>query len=159
MGYTDAADRYIHFSYEMVALTPRCAEELGYTVAEEDKGRAYIEVSGRKGFGVKADDLLDRLIVAATAEVDTRHPELSQSERESIGRRIAIGALRYFMLKYTRGSVIAFDFHDALSFEGETGPYVQYARRTCARHLPQGRHHGSRGVGGVPCRQPKCEQP
>lgn len=127
MGYTDAADRYVHFSYEMVALTPRCAEELGYTLSEEDRGRAYIEVSGRKGFGVKADDLIDRLIAAAKAEVDSRHPELDDAERRKIGSSIAIGALRYFMLKYTRNSVIAFDFHDALSFEGETGPYVQYA--------------------------------
>jgi arginyl-tRNA synthetase len=127
MGYTDAADRYVHFSYEMVALTPRCAEELGYTLSDEDRGRAYIEVSGRKGFGVKADDLIDRLIAAAKSEVDSRHPELSGAERGKIGASIAIGALRYFMLKYTRNSVIAFDFHDALSFEGETGPYVQYA--------------------------------
>jgi arginyl-tRNA synthetase len=127
MGYTDAADRYVHFSYEMVALTPRCAEELGYTLSDEDRGRAYIEVSGRKGFGVKADDLIDRLIAAAKSEVDSRHPELSDAERGKIGASIAIGALRYFMLKYTRNSVIAFDFHDALSFEGETGPYVQYA--------------------------------
>ena len=127
MGYTDAADRYVHFSYEMVALTPRCAEELGYTLSDEDRGRPYIEVSGRKGFGVKADDLIDRLIAAATAEVDSRHPELDDAERLKIGTSIAIGALRYFMLKYTRNSVIAFDFHDALSFEGETGPYVQYA--------------------------------
>jgi arginyl-tRNA synthetase len=127
MGHTDAADRYVHFSYEMVALTPRCAEELGYTLSDEDRGRTYIEVSGRKGFGVKADDLIDRLIAAAKAEVDSRHPELDDMERLRIGASIAIGALRYFMLKYTRNSVIAFDFHDALSFEGETGPYVQYA--------------------------------
>jgi arginyl-tRNA synthetase len=127
MGYTGAADRYVHFSYEMVALTPRCAEELGYTLSAEDRGRAYIEVSGRKGFGVKADDLIDRLIAAAKSEVDSRHPELNEGERRKIGTSIAIGALRYFMLKYTRNSVIAFDFHDALSFEGETGPYVQYA--------------------------------
>ncbi len=127
MGYTGAADRYVHFSYEMVALTPRCAEELGYTLSPEDRGRAYIEVSGRKGFGVKADDLIDRLIAAAKTEVDSRHPELNEGERRKIGASIAIGALRYFMLKYTRNSVIAFDFHDALSFEGETGPYVQYA--------------------------------
>jgi len=127
MGYTDAANRYVHFSYEMVALTPRCAEELGYKLSADDTGRAYIEVSGRKGFGVKADDLIDRLIAAAKAEVDSRHPELDDAERLKIGTSIAIGALRYFMLKYTRNSVIAFDFHDALSFEGETGPYVQYA--------------------------------
>jgi arginyl-tRNA synthetase len=127
LGYTDAAAHYIHFSYEMVALTPRCAVELGYQISEEDQGRAYIEVSGRKGFGVKADDLLDRLTQAAKEEVDSRHPQRSEEERQGIAHQIAVGALRYFMLKYTRNTVIAFDFKEALSFEGETGPYVQYA--------------------------------
>jgi arginyl-tRNA synthetase len=127
MGYTEAADNYTHFSYEMVALTPRCAIDLGYTISEEDQKKSYIEVSGRKGFGVKADDLIDRLTAAAKAEVDTRHPDLTETERETIAKQIAVGALRYFMLRYTRNTVIAFDFKDALSFEGETGPYVQYA--------------------------------
>jgi len=127
MGHEDEAARYTHFSYEMVALTPRCAMELGYTVSEEDQQRSYIEVSGRKGFGVKADDLLDKLIEAAKSEVDARHGELSDTERRAIATQIAIGALRYFMLKFTKQSVIAFDFREALSFEGETGPYVQYA--------------------------------
>ena len=127
LGYNDQADRYTHFSYEMVALTPRCAAELGYELSDEDSKRPYIEVSGRKGFGVKADDLLDRLIASAKAEVDSRHPELRDEERSTIAVQIAVGALRYFMLKFTKGSVIAFDFKDALSFEGETGPYAQYA--------------------------------
>ena len=127
MGFTEAADRYTHFSYEMVALTPRCAIELGYTISDEDRAKSYIEVSGRKGFGVKADDLLDQLIAAAQAEVDTRHPDLSLAERSGIATQIGVGALRYFMLRFTRNTVIAFDFKDALSFEGETGPYVQYA--------------------------------
>ena len=127
LGHNEAADHYTHFSYEMVALTPRCAAELGYQLSEEDKARAYIEVSGRKGFGVKADDLLDRLISSAKAEVDQRHSELADDERRSIATQIAIGALRYFMLKYTKPSVIAFDFKEALSFEGDTGPYAQYA--------------------------------
>jgi arginyl-tRNA synthetase len=127
LGHDEAADRYTHFSYEMVALTPRCAAELGYELSEEEKRRSWIEVSGRKGFGVKADDLLDALVAAARKEVDARHPELGDDERASIAIQIAIGALRYFMLKYTKPSVIAFDFKDALSFEGETGPYAQYA--------------------------------
>ncbi len=127
LGHNEVADHYTHFSYEMVALTPRCAAELGYTLREEDKTRSYIEVSGRKGFGVKADDLLDQLIVSAKNEVDSRHPQLSDAERLSIATQIAIGALRYFMLKFTKQSVIAFDFKEALSFEGETGPYAQYA--------------------------------
>ena len=127
LGHGEAADRYTHFSYEMVALTPRCAAELGYTLSDEDKARSWIEVSGRKGFGVKADDLLDALIASARKEVDARHPELSEVERAGIATQVAIGALRFFMLKFTKPSVIAFDFNDALSFEGETGPYVQYA--------------------------------
>ncbi len=127
LGYNEQADHYTHFSYEMVALTPRCAAELGYQLSEEDRARPYIEVSGRKGFGVKADDLIDRLIASAKKEVDARHPELSDDERTTIATQIAIGALRYFMLKFTKQSVIAFDFKEALSFEGETGPYAQYA--------------------------------
>jgi arginyl-tRNA synthetase len=127
MGHTAQADRYTHFSYEMVALTPRCAVELGYDVSAEDRARPYIEVSGRKGFGVKADDLIDKLIAATRAEVDARQTGRDETERQRIAEQIAIGALRYFMLKFTRNSVIAFDFKDALSFEGETGPYIQYA--------------------------------
>ncbi len=127
LGYNQQADHYTHFSYEMVALTPVCAAELGYQLSDEDKGRAYIEVSGRKGFGVKADDLIDTLITSAKKEVDARHPHLTEAERLTIATQIAVGALRYFMLKFTKPSVIAFDFKEALSFEGETGPYAQYA--------------------------------
>jgi arginyl-tRNA synthetase len=127
MGYNEQADHYTHFSYEMVALTPRCAIEMGYEISAEDQARPYIEVSGRKGFGVKADDLIDKLIAATQAEVDIRQTERSEDERQQIAKQIAIGALRYFMLKFTRNTVIAFDFKDALNFEGETGPYIQYA--------------------------------
>jgi arginyl-tRNA synthetase len=127
LGHGEAADHFTHFSYGMVVLTPRCAAELGYSLSEEEKARSFIGVSGRKGFGVKADDLLDQLIASAKKEVDSRHPQVSEPERLNIATQIAIGALRYFMLKYTKQSVIAFDFKDALSFEGETGPYAQYA--------------------------------
>jgi arginyl-tRNA synthetase len=127
LGYEEQAARSIHFSYEIVALTPRCASELGYTLSKEDAKKPYVEVSGRKGLGVKADDLLDRLEAAARAEVDERHPDTPDMERAAIAHAIAIGALRYFLLKFTRTATIAFDFRDALSFEGETGPYCQYA--------------------------------
>ncbi len=127
LGHGEAAGHYTHFSYEMVALTPRCAAELGYALSEEDKARSYIEVSGRKGFGVKADDLLDQLIASAKQEVDSRQPQITDAERLQTAEQIGIGALRYFMLKYTKPTVIAFDLRDALSFEGETGPYAQYA--------------------------------
>ncbi len=127
LGFEQQADSSVHFSYEMVALSPRTCAELGIPISEEDKRRPYIEVSGRKGLGVKADDLIDKLIETALVEVVDRHPDSDPAERECIATQIAIGALRYFMLKFTRNSVIAFDFHEALSFEGETGPYVQYA--------------------------------
>ncbi len=127
LGYTEQADRLKHFSYNVVALTPRCALELGYEIPAEDAKKPYIEVSGRKGQGVKADDLIDRLEVSARKEVDDRHADSPESERAAIANAIAVGALRYFLLRFTRSTVIAFDFKDALSFEGETGPYVQYA--------------------------------
>jgi arginyl-tRNA synthetase len=126
LGYDQQADRSIHFSYEMVALTPATCVELGIELSEEDKKRTYVEVSGRKGLGVKADDLIDKLIEKALEEVDSRHPEAPVAERKKVATEIAIGALRYFMLKFTRNSVIAFDLQEALSFEGDTGPYVQY---------------------------------
>ena len=127
LGYTEQADNLKHFAYTVVALTPRCAIEMGYEIPPEDAKRPYIEVSGRKGQGVKADDLLDQLEASARTEVDARHPESPEPERAAIAHAIAIGAVRYFLLRFTRSTVIAFDFKDALSFEGETGPYVQYA--------------------------------
>ena len=126
LDFPEQAQASVHFSYEMVALTPRTCVELGIAIPEEDKTRSYVEVSGRKGLGVKADDLIDKLIVTALAEVEYRHPEAPPEERRRVAEQIAVGALRYFMLKFTRNSVIAFDLHEALSFEGETGPYVQY---------------------------------
>ena len=144
LGYNDQAAHSIHFSYEMVALSPRTCVELGIELSEEDKARPYVEVSGRKGLGVKADDLIDRLIARARAEVDSRHETKPEASRHKVADQIAICALRYFMLKFTRNTVIAFDLQEALSFEGETGPYVQYAavraqnilRKTVERGLP-----------------------
>jgi arginyl-tRNA synthetase len=127
VGYNEQADHLKHFAYNVVALTPRCARELGYEIAGEDLKKPSIEVSGRKGQGVKADDLIDQLEVSARKETDARHPDAPDAERAAIAYAVAIGALRYFLLRFTRSTVIAFDFEDALSFEGETGPYVQYA--------------------------------
>jgi arginyl-tRNA synthetase len=120
------AGKSVHFSYEMVALSPKSLAELGYAASDEEKERSFLEVSGRKGLGVKADDLLDRLEDKARAEIDKRNPALPADEKQRIARDIASGALRYFMLKFARNSLIIFDFEEALSFEGETGPYLQY---------------------------------
>jgi arginyl-tRNA synthetase len=126
LGYVEQAARSVHFSYEMVALSPRACTELGMELSEEDRRRPYVEMSGRKGLGVKADDLIDKLLEEALREVASRHPEDAPEKQRCAAARIAVGALRYFLLKYTRNSLIAFDFQEALSFEGETGPYAQY---------------------------------
>jgi arginyl-tRNA synthetase len=126
LRYAEQAAKSVHFSYEMVALSPKSLKELGYTASEEEKERSFLEVSGRKGLGVKADDLLDQLEQKALSEIEKRNPALSADEKTRISREIAAGALRYFMLKYARNSLIVFDFEEALSFEGETGPYLQY---------------------------------
>src|SRR6266545_4521355 len=129
VGHPEGAERSHHFSYEMVALSHATARELGYAppADSEDAKRPFVEVSGRKGLGVKADDLLDTLIRSAGTEVGTRNPELGADDRQRIAQTIAIAAARYFMIKFSRGKVIAFDLEEALSFEGESGPYIQYA--------------------------------
>ena len=126
--HANEADHSVHVSYEMVALSHATARTLGHS-GDVDTSRPFVEVSGRKGLGVKADDLLDLLITAAKKEVIARHNDLSQDspEAENISTAIAVAAVRYFMIKYSRGKLIAFDIDEAMSFEGESGPYVQYA--------------------------------
>ena len=127
LGHPDEAEHSIHFSYEMVALSHATAKELGYEISGDDAHKPFVEVSGRKGLGVKIDDLLDLLSAKASAEVERRNPELSADERARTASQIAVAAIRYFMLKFSRGKLIVFDIEEALSFEGETGPYLQYA--------------------------------
>lgn len=126
LRYVEQAQKSIHFSYEMVALSPKSLKELNLEVSEEDKEKSFLEVSGRKGLGIKADHLLDRLEKKALEEVEKRNPDLPSDKKAETAWKIACGALRYFMLKFARNSLIVFDFEDALSFEGETGPYLQY---------------------------------
>jgi arginyl-tRNA synthetase len=129
LGHAREAENSIHFSYEMVALTPATAKALGIEISEEDARKPYLEMSGRKGFGVKADDLIDALQSKATEAVREggKSESLTPQETEELGRLIAVGALRYFMLKFGRNKVIAFDFNEALTFEGDSGPYLQYS--------------------------------
>lgn len=116
----------VHLSYEMVALSPQAAEELGFQISEENRNKPFIEMAGRKGLGVKADDLIDRLEENAFAEVEKRQADLTIKEKKFIAHQIAVGALRYFLLKFTRNTIVVFDFKEALAFEGETGVYCQY---------------------------------
>ena len=129
VGHPEGAEKSHHFSYEMVALSHATARELGFAPPpdSEEAKRPFVEVSGRKGLGVKADDLLDTMIRKAGSEVAKRNPELSAEDTDRTARQIAIAAVRYFLIKFSRGKVIAFDLDEALSFEGESGPYIQYA--------------------------------
>src|SRR5437763_2450224 len=128
LGYAAQAEQATHFSYEMVALSPSTARTLGYRAGgDPDDKRGFVEVSGRRGQGVKADDLLDTLTSRAEAEVAKRNPEFSAGEHRRIAEMIAVAAVRYFMIKYSRTKIIAFDIDEALTFEGESGPYLQYA--------------------------------
>ena len=127
LGYTEQAKNSIHFSYEIVGLSPRSCHELEIELTPEDARRPFVEVSGRRGLGVKADDLIDTLEERALAEVRVRHAELDDAAAAALTHKIAVAALRFFLLKFTRSVVIAFDFKEALNFDGETGPYVQYA--------------------------------
>lgn len=120
-------DASIHLSYEMVALSPSAAVELGFELSDEDKEKSFVEMSGRKGLGVKADDFIDRLEKNALDEVKERNPDLPDDKLSEIAHQIAVGALRYFLLKFTKNTVIVFDFKDATAFEGETGTYCQNA--------------------------------
>jgi len=127
LGFHEEAENLHHFAYEVVGLSPSCAEELGVELSEEDRQRSYVEVSGRKGLGVKADDLIDALIAKAREEVHTRQITQEAAEQDAYARMIAVAALRYFLLKFSRRVIIAFDLKEALAFEGETGPYLQYS--------------------------------
>ena len=127
LGHTKEAENSIHFDYQIVALTPRCAAEMGYELSAEEAAKPYVEVSGRKGLGVKADDLITRMLQAAEARVLQKQSEMGAVELAKTANALAVGALRFFLLKFTRNTIIAFDFDDALKAEGETGPYCQYA--------------------------------
>jgi len=129
VGHPREAERLTHFSYEMVALSHATAKELGFAPDpnSEEARKPFVEVSGRKGLGVKADDLIDRVIEKALVEVDRRQSELPAEDRRRIAEQVGVAAVRYFLIKYSRTKVIAFDIDEALSFEGESGPYLQYA--------------------------------
>jgi len=132
MGYEKQSECSIHVAYEMVALASRFVREeidkgAKLDLSEEDLKKNYVEMSGRKGLGFKADALLDRLVDRAASEIEKREPELDGKELLDRARDLAVGALRYYMLKYGKNQVVAFDMEQALAFEGETGPYLQYA--------------------------------
>jgi len=118
----EAAEGTRHLGYEKVVLSKATARELGYEVDEE---AGAVKVSGRRGLGVKADDLIDALESKAEKEIASRDPERPPEDRARAAHDIAVGALRYLMLRFSRNRIITFDMEEALAFTGETGPYIQ----------------------------------
>ncbi|HKA19872.1 MAG TPA: arginine--tRNA ligase [Blastocatellia bacterium] len=127
VDHDERVERSAHLGYEKVVLSTATAEQLGQQVSDEDRKRGFVSMSGRKGLGVKTDDFIDQLEANALEEVRSRHPDLSATDQQEAAHKIAVGALRYFLLKFTRNSIISFDFREALAFDGETGPYLQYS--------------------------------
>ncbi|HET7291338.1 MAG TPA: arginine--tRNA ligase [Vicinamibacteria bacterium] len=124
LGHGEGAAASHHLAYEKVVLSKATARALGYDVSED---ATAVKVSGRKGLGVKADDLIDALIAKAEAEIQARDPERPVAARHRDATAVAVGALRYFLLKFSRTKIITFDMEEALAFTGETGPYLQNA--------------------------------
>jgi len=127
LGHAEAAAGTHHLAYEKVVLSPATARAMGYAISDEETA---VKVSGRKGLGVKADDLVDALVRKARGEIDVREDaregeRRSGDERAGAARDISVGALRYFLLKFGRTKIITFDMEEALAFTGETGPYIQ----------------------------------
>jgi len=153
MGYLEEAERSTHFAYEMVALSPSCARALGFELQPDELSKPYVEISGRKGQGVKADDLIDRLLEKARAKVEenfARSGRAAEPDKlQQTAQAVAIGALRYYLVKFGRNKVIAFDFDEALAFEGETGPYLMYALVRMRSIFTKLREHGILGPGGL----------
>jgi arginyl-tRNA synthetase len=136
LGYDAQAEQSIHFSYEMVALSPRCCADLGIRFPKRTAKRPYVEVSGRKGLGVKADDLMDTLIAKALEEVANRGtPEAPPEERKRVATQIAIGALRYFLLKFTRNSGDRFRFAGSAELRRRNRPVRAIRRGAGAQYL------------------------
>ena len=140
LGHASAADNSIHFAYEMVALTPSAVKVIeersgaDFGLTEEEMSKAYVEMSGRRGIGVRADEFLDVLVDAAEDAIVGRLD--GSGTPEDVADRakdIAVGALRYLMARQSRNRVLAFDFDEALAFEGDTGPYLQYSAVRAAK--------------------------
>lgn len=121
---------YVHLGYESVTLSAETAKTLNL-----DTGGKSVQMSGRKGIYVNADYVLDILGVRTYEEAKKRNPELDEVTLVKISEQVAIGALRYAMIKQDLDKIITFDMTESLSLEGDTGPYLQYAYARARRIL------------------------
>jgi arginyl-tRNA synthetase len=126
-----APERYIHLSYEVVALSGDTAKALGIGIGEKE----FAHMSGRRGIYVNADQVIDALHKTAYEAAKKRNPDASDAWLERVAESIAVAAIRYSMLKQDLEKTITFDINESLSLEGDTGPYLQYAYARACRIL------------------------
>jgi arginyl-tRNA synthetase len=101
------ADKCYHFSYGMVNLTTG-------------------KMKSREGNVVDADNLIDDMVDLAKKETKEKNEEINDKELEIRSKKIAMAAIRFHMLKFDSKKDFTFNPKDSISFEGETGPYLQY---------------------------------
>ncbi|MEU8924610.1 arginine--tRNA ligase [Kitasatospora sp. NPDC048545] len=128
-----------HQHLEMVYETARDAGWLAPPARAEHIGHGSILGSDgkmlrtRAGVSVKLVDLLEEAIIRASAVIAEKNPELDEETRAAVARAVGIGAVKYSDLSTDRLKDYVFDYDRMLSFEGNTAPYLQYARaRICS---------------------------
>ncbi len=131
--------RYVHYSYEPVALSRRSAELLGVMAEGE-----VVHMSGRKGLYFKAEEVLDKLRSVAERETRERRPEWDERKVSEVAEALAVGAFRYGMLRIESDRQIVFDLEESLRLEGDTGPYLQYSVVRARKILQKAREAGIR---------------
>lgn len=119
LGFEKQYEKFTHFGYEVVSLA-----------SEDEKIR---HMSGRKGIFVNLDDVLDRAEEKAYEEVNKRNPEESEKFKRETAKIVGCGAVRYGLLKIEPDKLIQFSINEALDFNGDTAPYLQYTHaRACS---------------------------
>jgi len=128
--FTSKENSYIHLGYESVTLSTETAKTLGL----DTKGK-QAQMSGRKGLYVNADQVIELLKQKTLDETKKRNPELDNKSLEQIAHDVAIGTIRYEMIKQDLNKIITFDYEKSLSLEGDTAPYIQYTNARASRIL------------------------
>ncbi len=96
-------------------------------------------MSTRAGKFVSVDDLFERVIDAAKRTVHEKMPAYDNKLKESIARTVAVGAIKYAMIKVSPEKTYAFSVKDALKFEGDTAPCIQYSHARACSILRKGK--------------------
>jgi arginyl-tRNA synthetase len=112
----EQAKHAFHLSYEIVALPEGV-------------------ISSRKGNAPLYDDVRDLVLARAREIIEEKNAELAPGAKELVARQVALGSLKYAMLARDNNKLVIFDIDEALSFDGHSAPYIQYAHARACRIL------------------------